>query len=656
MSAVALNLQSSEAPAFIFPLHSHLNSSAPSPASSSTSSSSSQFAMPVLSEPRKPKSPAYSHAHRRSTAISHDYRQEQLYVPPHQPAQVPTPVASAAPVVATPKIIRGHAHRRSAAMSRDVLADIKQDQLLNQVQQRFPITGATTLKVSLDDLSSLPRTQSPPPPSLAPARPESPCTSSASLASSSATSLVTVSSASTSPPAKAKVMFSSAIEFIPSHSTTTSTSTTTTITPSFHESASAHRNSVTSTTSRSSLSSSSSSTNSEKRRSHKKVKSWAGNFIRFRSSSRSKQQDITTTSASSSSSSDNSESDDEEFVPPARPATPPKPSRARAPHYFTRTSTPEPMIDLDAALGPSGTPPLLSGARFPSSGRHKRSESAPEIHDWTYGTRSVDFKTFSDSISRAFPLPDDRNMRGMKRKMSVVTEEAVTEEKEEEDHNDDNDHDHDYDRDGQGQISKSLVADFSPCDQEELVNLKEEKRRSVWEDFVSSFATEHHPGLEKDCDEPPALIDDFSHVILGEPGPEIRHDLLLNSSSTSTTSSSRSAETAACPNASSLPPSSAAGLATNNNNTRRRSLVISLKNAITRSQSAGNLAKLEDKLNHDGPGWKSHSILPSVQQQHHYHHHNRKRSLSATTASPNEIKNRGIAHKVWTWVRGIVAA
>jgi hypothetical protein len=133
---------------------------------------------------------------------------------------------------------------------------------------------------------------------------------------------------------------------------------------------------------------------------HKKMKSWAGNLIRFRSSRKEvkKQPHIMEVDCLPNFTS-SSYVPTEELRQPSTGCSSP--------------SEPEPIIDLDAALGPFRTPHALSTLSNSSDGlfsfhqQHRRSESAPEI-------------------SQA------PGVRGMKRKMGpVVEEESIAESVEE---------------------------------------------------------------------------------------------------------------------------------------------------------------------------------------------------------------------------------
>lgn len=133
---------------------------------------------------------------------------------------------------------------------------------------------------------------------------------------------------------------------------------------------------------------------------HKKMKSWAGNLIRFRSSSKkdSKKQQAHMMGATDNNFTNFTSSSyvpAEELHQPATDVSSPR--------------EPEPRIDLDAALGPFRTPHTLGSVSNSSDGffsfnqHHRRSESAPEI-------------------SQA------PGIRGMKRKMGPVMEEDSIEE------------------------------------------------------------------------------------------------------------------------------------------------------------------------------------------------------------------------------------
>ncbi|KAK9354434.1 hypothetical protein V1523DRAFT_461094 [Lipomyces doorenjongii] len=532
---------------------------------------------------------------------------------------------------------RSHAHRRSAAVSHDFLADLKHDRIISS-----PVTALHSPDERLDERDRLP------------SPPSSPCrSSSVSLASSSAASLASVSSASTSPPSKLKVMFSPSVEFIPSHSSTTSTSTTTTIT--------AARGSA-------DLTDESApplgQPQPDKRRSHKK--SWS--FIRFRRRS---------AEAEGEDEDEDEDEEDDEVVPPPRPATPPRASHARATHYFTRSGTPEPMIDLDAALGPAGTPPLLSGTWSSGAAMHRRSESAPEMLAWT-GTKSVDFRTFSSSIARV------DGSRGMKRKMASLVE--VEEGAEEE-----------------AAAAAPAVAPAEEAQHEPVAAPEPERRRSVWDEFVNSFAVPVAGQAETPSSPhvPPSddvlVVDEFGDVIvIGEPGPEIRHEWTTSDNSSSVHSS--------CPlstfsDARSV--SSSAGSETvseilpvkSKRHSRRLSLVLSLKNAMLKSHSVGNLIHIDDhkagklhrrrnsKLDPITDTWseelsrkpyllRSHGNPPttnippivgplcqptgpakSTASSSSLH----SRSPAPTDSTQQSGKSKSMAYRVWDWVRGIVA-
>ncbi|KAJ8100325.1 hypothetical protein POJ06DRAFT_275432 [Lipomyces tetrasporus] len=528
------------------------------------------------------------------------------------------------PAVAEPKQrspSRTHAHRRSAAVSHDFLADLKQDHVISPFAP--PLYPPSE------------RDRQPSPPA-------SPCrSSSASLASSSAASLASVSSASTSPPSKAKVMFSPSVEFIPSHSSTTSTSTTTTITAARASSDLADEAALKPELPQ-----------SDKRQSHKKLKSWS--FIRFRRWSTEEEDE-------------DDDEDDDEVVPPARPATPPRTSHSRATHYFTRSGTPEPMIDLDAALGPDGTPTLLSGTWSAGAAMHRRAESAPEMLAWT-GTKSVDFGTFSNSISRI------DGSRGMKRKMSAVVE-----------------------------VEESPDAETAATEPppDPVVVAEPERRRSVWDEFVNSFAipegeqADTPSSLFAAASDEVVVVDEFGDVIvIGEPGPEIRHELsdnansLHNSSSVSTFSDARSVSSNA-----DIHTVSEKSKATAKRHSRRRSLVLTLKNAMLKSQSVGNLLHMDDhkpdkqygrrhskldtvtgssndELGRHSHGWRSHGNLSSTNTSTVADPPCPSTTPSKSTASSSSLhsqspartdstqqsrKSKGMAYRVWDWVRGIIA-
>ncbi|KAK9468583.1 hypothetical protein V1512DRAFT_257439 [Lipomyces arxii] len=484
---------------------------------------------------------------------------------------------------------RTHAHRRSAAISHDLLADLQ-------------AAKSMALPVVPRESSTPTASTSPPTPDLTDGR-----SCSVSLTSSSAASLVSVSSVSTSPPSKAKVMFSSAVEFIPSHSTTTSTSTMTST------------STVTTITPNETLSHSS-------RRSQKNTKSWS--FIRFR--------------RRSASDSDYDEDDeDDSQLPLPRPATPPKPSpasqeiQARSTHYFTRSGTPEPMIDLDAALGPAGTPPLLSGS-WSSPAVHRRSESAPEVL-WT-GTKTVDFETF---IASSASSSSGYGARGMKRKMSAVVEveEAVAEVSTEETHTDDV---------------------FSPVTS--VPEVEENKRRSIWEEFVKSFESSSQVMAEIQ------KTDDETEEIFGEPGPEIRHGVPEVVTSASTIEDLNLKSLNPSTNTADSPQTKPRQQSKDKKHGRQRSLVLSLKNAMLKSASVSNLPdtrskKLEDeKFGQQANGWKSEAQLPILTDMSTTDKNSKvagskritKRSLLPVKLDEHRLK-RGVAFRVWEWVRGIVA-
>ncbi|KAK9331108.1 hypothetical protein V1520DRAFT_96139 [Lipomyces starkeyi] len=536
------------------------------------------------------------------------------------------------PPVAEPKQrspSRTHAHRRSAAVSHDFLADLKHDRILSS-----SVPALHSPDERLGERDGLP------------SPPASPCrSSSVSLASSSAASLASVSSASTSPPSRLKVMFSPSVEFIPSHSSTTSTSTTTTIT--------AAQGSADLTDE---LAPPIDQPQPDKRRSHKK--SWS--FIRFRRRSAETEDE---------NEDDDEDDDDDIVVPPPRPATPPRASHARTTHYFTRSGTPEPMIDLDAALGPAGTPPLLSGTWSSGGTMHRRSESAPEMLAWT-GTKSVDFRTFSSSIARV------DGSRGMKRKMAAVVE--VEESAEEE----------------------AAAEEAQP---EPVAVPDPERRRSVWDEFVSSFAvpeaeqadTQSSPHVPS-SDEV-LVVDEFGDVVvIGEPGPEIRHELTTSDNANSVRSSCPVSTLSDAPSVSSSAGSETVSeiLPVNSKrHSRRLSLVLSLKNAMLKSHSVGNLIHIDDhkpvklhrrrsskldtftdtwskELNRKPYGLRSHGNLPttnippivdplcqstgpakSTASSSSLH----SRSPAPTDSTQQSGKSKSMAYRVWDWVRGIVA-
>ncbi|KAK9372908.1 uncharacterized protein V1513DRAFT_204395 [Lipomyces chichibuensis] len=524
---------------------------------------------------------------------------------------------------------RTHAHRRSAAVSHDFLADLKHGRIISS-----SVPAPHSPDVRLDERDRLP------------SPPASPCrSSSVSLASSSAASLASVSSTSTSPPSRLKVMFSPSVEFIPSHSSTTSTSTTTTIT--------AARGSADLTDESARPED---QPQPDKRRSQKK--SWS--FIRFRRRS-----------AEAEDEDGDDDEDDDDVVPPPRSATPPRPSHARATHYFTGSGTPEPMIDLDAALGPAGTPPLLSGTWSSGATMHRRSESAPEMLAWT-GTTSVDFRTFSSSMARV------DGSRGMKRKMAAVVE--VEESAEDE------------------------AAAAEEAQPEPVATPEPDRRRSVWDEFVNSFAVPEaeqadnpsSPHVNPSSDEV-LVVDEFGEVIvIGEPGPEIRHEL--------TTADNANSVHSSCPVSTfSDAPSvySSAGSETvseilpvkSKRYSRRLSLVLNLKNAMLKSASVGNLIHVDDhkpvklhrrrnskldtitdtwskELNRKPYGLRSHDNLPttnippiedplcqstgpakSTSSSSSLH----SRSPAPTDSTQQSGKSKNMASRMWDWVRGIVA-
>lgn len=425
-------------------------------------------------------------------------------------------------------------------------------------------------------------------------------------------------------------MFSSAVEFIPSHSTTTSTSTTATLTP-VRMSHDFSENSIPETSSQESSSIDGESLNSLDKRTgaHKKGKSWS--FIRFR-----KKVDTLSLSPPPTEEEDEVDGVDDDvevgykvgFSVP-RPATPPSVSHVpRATHYLTRSATPEPMIDLDAALGPSGTPSLLSGAWTTGSVFHRRTESAPGM---IAGTKSVDFRTFSKSMNLALAgVPRSSGDRGMKYKMGAVAEiaEEVDESAIEE-----------CDRSSSSGSSEPL----------EIVDTADNKRRSIWEDFVSSLSSEAKDGNQlidseefrrSAAAEDVLIVDDSGEaVMLGEPGPEIRHSMLLESDSAGewsapsslhnagsiSTVSDEEASPAAATVIARKPATSGSGLARKRSQEKRRSVVLGLKNAMMKSQSVGNLlpsAESESpskasKLHRRLPSKHDVADLLNIQQRRH---------------------------------------
>ncbi|KAK9462797.1 uncharacterized protein V1516DRAFT_621660 [Lipomyces oligophaga] len=446
---------------------------------------------------------------------------------------------------------RKHAHRRSAALSRDFLADLRGE----NIPMNSASSSAESPTLSDDRRSS------------------SPCNSSSASIDSSV-SFPSVSSTSTTPPSRTKVMFSSAVEFIPSHSTTTSTSTTTTL-----------------TTTRLSQDLSSPEPVPQQLRTHKKVRSWS--FIRFRR----KNAEDGASDENEYPCEDNTEDEDEEFDTAfTLPATPVSSSNITYTDHFMRTATPEPMIDLDAALGPSGTPPLLSGSWSGSSSYtyHRRSESAPGLITWD-GTRSVDFATFSRSMSRALDGPfSSSNSSGsssgsasalrprpIKHQMSAVAE-----------------LDESYEETMSQQHTKSDAPDAA-----QVPLADTENRRSVWEDFVSSFndtCVEVAPSVRSDsADSRDAVLvvdnEEGEAVFLGEPGPAVHHDL----SSSESTDDSAECDSNSTVSDDSLKLGSGCDFSTEFSSKttirqrspqgKRRSLIFGLKHAMTRSQSAGNL-------------------------------------------------------------------
>lgn len=132
---------------------------------------------------------------------------------------------------------------------------------------------------------------------------------------------------------------------------------------------------------------------------HKKVKSWAGSFIKFRSSKKegkTENKPETKKNAVETGSSRKSEDSVFSLQAPAleapEPSTPP-PFEFHSSSYVSTanisdsallslaiTSEPEePLIDLDAALGPFRTPKLGGSVRMPEFEiAHRRTESAPE--------------------------------------------------------------------------------------------------------------------------------------------------------------------------------------------------------------------------------------------------------------------------------------
>lgn len=132
---------------------------------------------------------------------------------------------------------------------------------------------------------------------------------------------------------------------------------------------------------------------------HKKVKSWAGSFIKFRSSKKECKTESKNESKKNAVETGSSrKSEDSVFslqAPPpetTEPSTPP-PFEFHSSSYVSTanisdsallslaiTSEPEePLIDLDAALGPFRTPKLGGSVRMPEFEiAHRRTESAPE--------------------------------------------------------------------------------------------------------------------------------------------------------------------------------------------------------------------------------------------------------------------------------------
>ncbi|KAK9366050.1 hypothetical protein V1509DRAFT_611956 [Lipomyces kononenkoae] len=545
---------------------------------------------------------------------------------------------------------RTHAHRRSAAISHDFSAvDFK----------HHPVILSSSVPLLPSAPAPAPAPASPPQQTdendRLPSPPASPCrSSSVSLASSSAASLASVSSASTSPPSKLKVMFSPAVEFIPSHSSTTSTSTTATITP---------------------ISRSSSDLVDEpgllpqdlplpgdKRRSGR---SWS--FIRFRRRSAGDEDELDGDEDDDDDDEDDDDDNDDNVpVPPPRPATPPHASHSLATnHIFTRSATPpEPMIDLDAALGPAGTPPVLSGswsaAGSVTAGVHRRTESAPEMLAWT-GTKLVDFSTVSSSICGL------DSSRGMKRKMSSVVEVEENAAS-----------DADESSASQAPAEKVLA---SPPDEP-----VEQRRRSVWDEFVNSFAaaaaaaeddravadtSQSSPHVSPTDDV--VVVDEFGDVVvIGEPGPEIRHELVATS------------DNANCTYSDVHSVSSTAGSETLSQKSekkpwehnRRRSLIVSLKSAMLKSQSVGNLLlHSDDQQKQDKLYRRRHSKLgplPDASSEKFGSGHSNivepprpatgSSSLSSHSGLPVPMdsntqqsrKSKSMAYRVWDWVKGIV--
>ncbi|KAK7207323.1 hypothetical protein BZA70DRAFT_9906 [Myxozyma melibiosi] len=617
-------------PAFVFPLHHSLSPKESSPAlprafppstttttntstghARHTSVASLSASAPTTVFPPPTQRPALQHPNPQHL------EQNRLSLPPSSSSsmQASKPRSPA----------RKHAHRRSAAISHDFLADLRLEQQKQQVD-----ASATPL-----------------PPSPTPSRAESPCRSPSLSLGSSSTSLASVSSASTTPPSRAKVMFSPAIEFIPSHSCTTSTSTTATITPSQQQpsanespellaakpSADAEitrvsplpvspskRASVVSTTSTASAPAATTT--------YKKGKSWS--FIRFRRKTDGLSLSPPPTEEEDEGEEDEDEEDEDEDLPVPRPATPPHVSHApRATHYFTRSGTPEPVIDLDAALGPAGTPSLLSGT-WTTSSFHRRTESAPGMIN---GTKSVDFRTFSQSMSLALDGPRRSSSsssgmsavgRGMKRKMSAVAE--IAEERDESA----------IDSEDNNSSSDEAQENSSSTAESQSVETKVE-RRSVWEDFVSSFnaASQNYnsssasynssktydsqrlgaklesvEGNETTVDtrDDVLIVDEFGEaIVLGEPGPEIRHSVidsgansLHNSGSTSTLSEQDmlSVSAPATESPTKRQESERGGWHfRKRSHDRRKSLVVGLKNAMMKSQSVGNLLHNNSTVN-----------------------------------------------------------
>ncbi|KAK9470165.1 uncharacterized protein V1510DRAFT_301404 [Dipodascopsis tothii] len=519
-----------------------------------------------------PMAPAPRHARRNSAFAEPAGRPADRVGRPLSVPSVPTLSASPLPALpalpaaakvqapTVPMPARTHVHRRSAAISQDFLADLniagayqprRPERLPSPPADEPPASPPSPAKSARTaECHSIGTTTS------SQSRSSSPCLSSSlSIVSSSSVSSLTSEASATSTssqPARGKVAFSHSVEFIPTHSTSTSTSTvsTATITPSPRASPALPAEEA-----------------RPRRHKHTKVKSWAGHIIRFRTHRRSSEElrpDATDRAAlqdeaayfkqcrrarslGGESSEDDSDGAEGSPVPDAfageAPATPPAtPPRGRTPLQqragnlrLPGRSTPEPVIDLDAALGPFCTPPLLGSqtAGFSFTGtslpdpvpergftRHRRSESAPE---------TVFESELSPVGGRTFPLPSSgstttlstatgwaRSSRGMKRKMSSVVEISGNTILEEESEVEDAPVSHISAEDSvrkASAVAKAAIEKSSALDFRQPSALVERPhRRSVWEEFVQSF------GGNSEGD-----LDEFA-LDFGMPGPAVCDD------------------------------------------------------------------------------------------------------------------------------------